>query len=124
MDDPNLQTPVTPGESAAAPVDADRGGPVPSPGRSGIEVIFLGPNGIRAGWRLLIYFIIAVVVGVVLSLTARLLGVRPTKGFSPSIAILGEGLPFCALLTAAAVMSRIERQGSALGSAAADGRLE
>ena len=111
MEDSNFPTPATPDESAAvAPADAGSSGPVPSPGRSGIEVVFLGPNGIRAGWRLLIYLIIAIVAGVVLSLVARLVGVRPTRGFNPSIAILGEGLPFFALLVAAAVMARIERR--------------
>jgi uncharacterized protein len=110
MDDPNLQTPVTPGESApVAAANTNSGGLVPSPGRSGIEVVFLGPNGIRAGWRLLMFLIIALVAGVVLSRLVGLLGVRAAQGFSPSIAILGEGLPFLALLLAAAVMARIEQ---------------
>ncbi len=109
----NPQTSVTPGESAAAPVDADRGGPIPSPERAGIAKLFLGPNGIRAGWRLLLYLIIAVVVGSVLARIARLLGAHPAKGFSPSAAVYGEGLPLLALLSAAAVMARIERRSFA-----------
>jgi len=114
MDDPNLQTPATPDESApAVSTDTDRGGLVLSPGRSGIAVVFLGPNGIRAGWRLLIYVIIAVVAGVILSRLVRVLGVGATKGLSPSIAIVGEGLPFLAVLLAAAVMARIERRSFA-----------
>ncbi|MGO9274222.1 MAG: CPBP family intramembrane glutamic endopeptidase [Terriglobia bacterium] len=110
----NPQTPATPGESApAAPADANRGGLVPSPERSGIEVVFLGPNGIRAGWRLLIYLIMAIVAGFVLSFIPRLLGIRPAKGLSPSVAIYGEGSAFLALLLAAAVMARIERRSFA-----------
>jgi len=109
--DENIPTPAPPDESAPAPpVDANPGGLVPSPERSGIGVVFLGPNGIRAGWRLLIFLIIAIVAGFVLSLIPRLLGVRPAKGLSPSVAIYGEGSAFLALLLAAAVMARIERR--------------
>ena len=109
MDDPNL--PVTAERSApTTPPDAGGEAPVPAPERSGMEKVFLGPNGIRAGWRLLIYLVIAIVAGLVLALIARALGFRPAGGISPSMAILGEGLPFFALLVAAAVMARIERR--------------
>jgi len=113
MDDPNPQTPVTPGESGPATPADNRGGLVPTPERSGIEVVFLGPNGIRAGWRLLIFLIIAIVAGYVLGLAARLLGVRPARGLNPSAAIYGEGSAFLALFVAAAVMARIERHSFA-----------
>jgi uncharacterized protein len=106
------KTPLTeaPSESIPPPAVVPGGSMIPRHEPSRLERVFLGPNGIRAGWRLLIYLIIAIVAGIVLSLMAGPLGFRPAKGFSPSVAIYGEGVFVLALLLAAAVMARIERR--------------
>jgi len=110
MDDPNPQiTGMETENSLPSPIVS--GGPgSSSPRPSAIERVFRGPNGIRAGWRLLIYLVIAIIVVVVLSPVARALGLRPENGLGPRSALLGEGLPFFALLLAAAVMARIEKR--------------
>ena len=74
------------------------------------ESIFAGPNGIRAGWRLLIFIATAIVFAVILLAPARLLrGHALPGGLSGPIGVLlGEGLPFLAAFLAAAVMARIE----------------
>lgn len=72
--------------------------------------IFLGPNGIRAGWRLAIYLIFTIVLIAVLF--HFVLHIPPWQ--APNFR-LGELLPreliaLFAALTAAAIMSRIERR--------------
>ena len=82
--------------------------------------IFFGPNGLRAGWSLLIY--IAILAAFVFS--ARLIvGIvhhhhAPAPAHkssapveqSPLAALLGEGIPFLLIAAASWIMSRIERR--------------
>jgi len=89
--------------------------PQPSPAPNSI---FRGPNGIRAGWRVVIFLaIVGAVMGAVylaLALTARLL--RGSVGFSPSavtplgLSILETTVFLLPTGIAAALMARIEHR--------------
>jgi CAAX protease family protein len=84
--------------------------PTPAAAPSTLRVIFIGPHGIRAGWRLLLFVLIAVLFGVILATPLFLFRSRVPAGGSagPLSLTLAEGLPFLALLLAARVMAGIE----------------
>jgi membrane protease YdiL (CAAX protease family) len=87
----------------------------PSPFSSSLQRVFLGPNGIRAGWRLLLFLVMAAVFFVILATALRSLGRRAGLGgaFGPATLLLGEGIPFLAALLSAALMARIENRSFA-----------
>jgi membrane protease YdiL (CAAX protease family) len=81
--------------------------------------VFRGPNGIRAGWRVLIF--LAIVAGIVaavnlaLFLVLRFVLHRPphvavTNSLSPGTAILSDGAIFIFTGLAALIMARIEHR--------------
>jgi uncharacterized protein len=92
--------------------DAPSAPPVPNP-------VFRGPNGIRSGWRILIFLVIAAgVIGFVnlaVFLVLRTLGVhgrlqfRPTS-LTPAIAAISDGGILVIAAIAARFMARIERR--------------
>jgi uncharacterized protein len=101
----------SPNERAAAPEA------LPPPGRSGIANIFLGPNGIRAGWRLLLFFAILAAIGFGIGFTLNHIPgfAAWRKAQDPHVMnartqILGEGIQICVLLVAAWLMSLIEKR--------------
>src|SRR5271170_3826850 len=70
--------------------------------------VFLNETGLRAGWRLLIYVAISVLLWVVSIFLLRLL-LRPALGVSSStVDFLGELASFLAAFLAALIMSRLE----------------
>jgi uncharacterized protein len=71
--------------------------------------VFIGPNGLRAGWRLLLFIFMAVIVGYLLS---RILP-SAAQGPIPWGFIRGEGIGFLALVLAGAVMARVENRSFA-----------
>ncbi len=73
---------------------------------SGVTFIFIGPNGIRAGWRLLPFILIAAIVGVFVGSVTR--SIAHDFRFEPGSLILGDGIGFLSLVLAGAVMARIE----------------
>ena len=85
------------------------------------STIFFGEDGLRAGWCLLLFSVIAVGLGVVLSTVVALLvrqQVLPrldTSGavITPGEMMFGEGLPLACIAVAAWVMSRVERRSLA-----------
>lgn len=124
MDDQNLSPPAS-REDAVVPAgvgNVEPQGEAKLPPLSGptLAWFFVGPNGIRAGWRLLLFILVAGVLGYALFQLASLLGLRPTSGLKPSTLILGEGIAFLALLASAGVMGRIE--GRSLGDYGLSGR--
>jgi len=71
---------------------------------------FVGPHGVRAGWRLLIYIAMVVVVGAIVTMAIVKLAGRP-RGTPGPVALLGqEVLGFAIVIGAAWIMSRIERR--------------
>lgn len=78
--------------------------------------IFRGPNGIRAGWRILIFFgILAAIVAVIsLIVIAFAHGKRASFGglsqLTPAGLSVNEGVAFLLIAIAALIMARIERR--------------
>jgi hypothetical protein len=77
--------------------------------------VFTGPNGVRAGWRLLIFLAIAAVLfgPAVLFLQPRLQRLLGTRFNSVNL-IIGDALSLTLLLIAAAITARIERRSLAI----------
>ncbi len=90
---------------------------------STLERIFTGPNGIRAGWRLLIFLIFAAVLLVALGFLSKPLLSHSPKGISPFKLIVGEGIPLVAILIAAQIMALIEKRPFAVYGLPARGAL-
>jgi uncharacterized protein len=106
----------TPKDSALSPSETTPAAPVPSIGNK----IFLGPNGIRAGWRVLIAFLLFALFAFVIQ--AGLKQIRPLEAwrhaqpkgiFTPGIMLLGEGIAGLSLALAALVMTLIEKKSFA-----------
>jgi CAAX protease family protein len=92
---------LSPIPSNVAPLDASTAAPQPSV----LRKVFIGPGGIRAGWRLLLY--LAMVAGTALSLNFIFQGRHLSHlwGF-----LFSELFGVVAVLLPAAVMSRIEKK--------------
>lgn len=72
--------------------------------------IFVGPTGVRAGWRLLVFLaIVAVLATLARPLLARI-GTNLAEHFSPANVIMAEVPQFLIVLIAAAIMARFERR--------------
>ncbi len=95
--------PATPGFS--------RPSPSPSENNS-LSSVFIGPNGLRAGWRLLIaaavFFLLTRCVGWILSHFTHQVGGRIFSAFTPTGVLSGEALAFGIYLATAWIMSLIE----------------
>jgi membrane protease YdiL (CAAX protease family) len=72
-----------------------------------IARVFLGPQGVRSGWRVLAFAVVAFVIAVVLWTAANPLRHR-IRG-APALA-LNEPIPFLAVLLATWIMGRIEKR--------------
>jgi membrane protease YdiL (CAAX protease family) len=90
--------------------------PAPTSG-DGIRRVFMGPDGMRAGWSTAIFLGIFVafllIVGSLAGLIAKLLlhkTISAGAGASPLRAIFGEAMMFVSLLGAAAIMAVIEKR--------------
>jgi membrane protease YdiL (CAAX protease family) len=71
---------------------------------------FVGPGGMRAGWRLLAFLLIAAVPSTILTWLALRMGFQGHRGFDATDFIVSDGLNFVGLLVAACVMARIEHR--------------
>jgi len=87
------------------------------PPRSQFANIFLGPNGIRAGWRLLIFLVIFLGLAQGLGFTLhRIPAIRDweaaqSKGATTAAQVLfGEGIAVFVLILSALIMSKIEKK--------------
>ena len=107
MSEPTINLPPEPSGAAAVPQPA-----------SGTNV-FRGPNGIRAGWRVLIFLAIvaglAAAVNLVVWLVVHFLLHQPSRvgmasSLSPAIAVLSDGAILVLTGLAALIMSRIEHR--------------
>lgn len=80
-----------------------------------LRVVFCGPNGLRAGWRLSLFILIAVAFNSVLASLIQVFapGLRGGARTAPVGMLLGHGLHVLAVLLAAAVMARIEKRSLA-----------
>jgi hypothetical protein len=87
-------------------------GDLPSPTRSSrgsvFQTVFVGPNGLRAGWRLLIFLVLC---GVPFAAIALIAGHGPA-GVTITPALLGgsDAIAFLILCVAAWIMSKLEHR--------------
>ena len=78
--------------------------------------LFVGPNGIRAGWRLLIFYAIVFALFAVLFGIVHILHIGGTKPqttisqLSPALVLLSEGPILLLTVIAALIMARIEHR--------------
>lgn len=75
-----------------------------------LEKVYLGPRGLRSGWRLVFFFLLAALAYLVLG-TLLLGSIRPPQAgqpFTPRLVLEGDGLTLFCLLLAAWIMSRLE----------------
>ncbi|HEV3275528.1 MAG TPA: type II CAAX endopeptidase family protein [Terriglobia bacterium] len=100
MDEPDLMAnpspPVEPEVSPAPPPRRDWGW-------------FMGPSGLRAGWRLLVFVALLILIGTGLAVLAGPL----VRRFHPPGVLTGEAIGFLAALGASLVMGRIEHRSLA-----------
>ena len=102
--------------NSSLPVSESSGGAV---GPSRIRRLFLGPNGIRAGWRLAMFILLFgalnfLVIGsgvrFIPSFAAMLTQARSGGVLSPQFEIIFEGAQLARTLLAAGIMSQIEKR--------------
>jgi len=105
----------------AAPVPPAEIAPSPQP--STLRKVFMGKDGLRAGWSLLIYVAILVAIGYCVTLIVHKLQPGPppdmakiAANVSPRFLLLNESVPFLMVLLVTWIMSKIEhRPNSAYG---------
>jgi uncharacterized protein len=101
------QTTTQPEALAPAP-------PVIEPPRHGLKWVFVGEDGIRAGWSVLLFALILVAVGFLLQITVRFLfhpkPFQANAALPPKIGIIGEGTQLFCIFVATAVMALIEKR--------------
>jgi uncharacterized protein len=88
--------------------------PVP-PQPNTLQTVFLGPQGLRAGWRLLIFIAILAVLAIATHPLGRIIAHKYNMGteFSAPNVVIGESLSFLLLLIASAIMGRFEHRSLA-----------
>ena len=81
----------------------------PQPNRG--NPIFIGPQGVRAGWRLLIFIAVLFSIGALLHFSlGRVLPKLLPHGFTVITVVVGECLQFGVVLIATLIMGRFERR--------------
>ncbi len=97
-----------------APLSLPADNPPPAPPQKTLgSKIFEGPDGLRAGWGLIVFLVIvAILTGgvVLLAHQLHLLGPSGQEKEIPLLTSVGEGLSFLVVLLAAWIMSKIERR--------------
>jgi uncharacterized protein len=92
--------------------------PSPTPAKpSAIHSIFVGPNGIRAGWRFLIFLCIFQLLGRGLSFVVhhipaanQWIAAQPKDAFTPAGQMVTEGMYLLILFCAVGIMAVIEKR--------------
>lgn len=104
-----IPTDLTPEDEPSQPL----GHPLPSP----LRRAFVGLDGLRAGWCLLIFVAIFAALSFGINFALRKLGVprpNPTAELSPLFGILGEGATFLLVYFVTWIMSKIEHRRQSL----------
>lgn len=77
----------------------------------GLRWIFIGPNGLRAGWSVVLFAILLILIsGFVGGVFSRAHLISRKMTFTPTGALFGELVPFLGLLGAATIIALIERR--------------
>lgn len=104
---PEAQSPeTTPSQPSASPPAP----PQQQPLEQWVTKVFVGPNGIRAAWRVLIF--VSIIAGLFGAFVALLLALNhhqmPQIGLTPTSTIFTEGFQFGCVLLASWIMTKIE----------------
>lgn len=84
---------------------------LPAEQRGGLGRVFLGPQGLRAGWSILIFIVIYIAVAIAVgSVLSAFHLISRKSSFTPENMFFNELLMLVGLLAAATVMSLIERR--------------
>ena len=82
--------------------------------RSRQSPVFYGPDGLRAGWRLMVFLAILSVLFSAAALALRIFRHAPFRGeIAPGATLLAEGLPLLLILLASWIMAKMERRSLA-----------
>ncbi len=101
------------GEPAIAPISS---GPAPAPPASGgLRWVFMGPQGLRAGWSVAIFFGMLISLALLINWIVKLTHLVPqppggTTELTPVSGMIGEGSSVLLLLLVTWIMSKIERR--------------
>ncbi len=117
--EPENQTPLedlaaeTPQSETALPFESQDIEPA-APEYRGLRWMFIGDQGLRAGWSVLIFLVLTLLIMVALGAAATLIAHKilhvKTGNFTPLTGFIQEVISFLALLGAGAVMALIERR--------------
>jgi len=110
-DSTNLPT----NEQLNAPADPANQGPLAPIKSSLLRKLFIGTDGLRAGWSLLIFIALMAALLKGVSAIANFLHLLPQKGatitdLTPGFTFFGNSLPFLATLLVTWIMSKIEKR--------------
>lgn len=83
------------------------------PGDSPLRIVFVGPQGVRAGWRLLVFFALLAIVGFAIVFPLRKIVGDMGSDFSAPRVISSELVSFAIVLIATAIMGRFEHRSLA-----------
>ncbi len=77
-----------------------------------LEQVCKGPSGVRSGWRLLIFVLLAAIPFVTIQVLLAVAGFRPNLayGLPPTVILVAEGVEFLCPFFAAWVMSHLENK--------------
>ena len=77
-----------------------------------LENVLRGPNGIRSGWRLLIFIALTAIPFIVIQVLLRVAGFRPdfSRGLPASVVLVGDSVTFLCPLFAAWIMGHLEHK--------------
>ena len=85
--------------------------PPPAPPREGLASrVFLGPDGLRVGWSLLLYLAFCFFIWYPLQILVLVILGSGGSSYSPQSVTLGDLVSFAAAYGAALIMSRLERR--------------
>jgi membrane protease YdiL (CAAX protease family) len=75
------------------------------------NTVFTGPQGLRAGWGILLYLAVVQGLGVLLYLILKAtVGLPDHLGFTPGVIIVGEAIQLAFALAGTAILGRIEKR--------------
>ena len=81
---------------------------------SALRHVFIGRDGLRAGWSLLIFIAIMAPLLASINVLGHRLHLLPPRAFTPTFTIIAELIPFLLTVLATWIMSRIERRSNSV----------
>jgi membrane protease YdiL (CAAX protease family) len=78
-----------------------------------LQSVFLGPNGVRAGWRAGLYvalFLLLLTLAATVGRVVQVAAVGRTATITPAVLVIQEGLAAASAILAALIMGRLERR--------------